>query len=181
MKAERIAFGFFMEKIMLKTALYLFLLLVSSGCAPLSSNVKRYNPAPRLSTVQTNKTTVKNDIQKIDTSEVIKTAVGCRYYQTDVIIPGIKTEKPVKFVQVLAADLHQAKKTDSRAVLRCRRNGNDMIYTIRRVNAADRGFSFGYKDGKLILNGIATENTVYPCANANKCASELLTKTALDL
>ncbi len=157
----------------------LLLILALAGCTPLSSNVKRYNalPAP----IQTQNGTVARSARKIDTSEVIKTAVGCRYYQTDVIIPGVRASKPLKFAQVLAASLNRAKKKNPDAAVRCRRSGNDIIYTVGSIGEESNGFSFGYEEGKLILNGIAKGNGVRKCSVAAECASRFLNETSLDL
>lgn len=159
------------------------------ACTPLSSNVKSYNrPSSAPLTAPSQPRAKVSSINRAfyfnppDTSEIIRTATGCRYYQTETLIPTLSFAEPLKFVHVLAAELNKAKKSDSKASLSCRRDGNDMIYTVSS-KGSKRGFSFGYRDGKLILNGISVNGNVRKCATGKECASAFLAenKSALGL
>ena len=168
------------EKMFAKFFVFTFSALIFA-CTPLSSNVKSYNrpdaplTAPSLPRAKVSSINRAFYFNPPDTSEVIRTATGCRYYQTETLIPTLSFAEPLKFVHILAAELNKAKKSDSKASLSCRRDGNDMIYTVSS-KGSKRGFSFGYRDGKLILNGISVNGNVRKCATEKECASAFLAK-----
>ena len=118
--------------------------------------------------------------KNISAADVIRIALGCRYYQTDVNISGIKTEKPLKFSSVLAMEFSKAKKADKNASLSCKRDKNTISYAVSVSGREDRGFAFEYENFRLNLTGIVKGDKTRKCLIPLQCTAAFLSELALN-